>query len=230
VKKLSFLVFGLLLVSCTDSDKASNVFYHEGEVLKTSKEFIIPRKLKQKIDKDYVDYVRKTDPSNIAPDEELTSQIPRDFLEVDLYLRELFAGSLLQNTVFRTPRGGGLIDLADVVTGDKGSFLVNFVARSPDAPDEKLTNLSVYYLSEVRKKEIDNKVYGTGCHSLVDISRSVKNNITSKGFRVNAKDDRYYYAMAGTYLFVSYALEKIRIAALRVKDTSITGFECPGKS
>ena len=226
--KFVYLLSLLLLVSCTNK-KEDRTVYEEGEVLKTSKEFQIPRDLKEKIQKDYIEYVRETEPSNIQPDEELVKQLPREFLEVDLFLRELKTGTLNHDTIFRAPRGGGLIDLAESVLGEKGSFFVRFILRDPQYPEDELDNLKAYYLSEVKEKKIGDQTYGSGCGSLVDITDSVVKSAKGSGIRVNAKDDRYFHTLAGTYVFVSYAYEKIRIAALRLKDTSITGFECPGK-
>ena len=227
--KLVFIILLLFLASCTKNTEDRTV-YEEGEVLKTSKEFQIPRDLKERIQKDYIAYIRDTMPDNTEEDEKLISQLPREFLEVDVYLKELNAGTLNHNTIFRAPRGGGLVDLSESVLGEKGSFFVRFILRDPQNPDEELENLKAFYLSEVKEKKIDEKTYGSGCGSLVDITDPVLDSATGSGIRVNAKDDRYFHSLAGTYIFVNYAYEKIRLAALRLKDTSITGFECPGKN
>ena len=99
--------------------------------IKTSKEFQIPRDLKEKIQKDYIEYVRETGPSNIEEDDKLVAQLPREFLEVDLYLKEMNSGTLNHNTIFRAPRGGGLVDLAESVLGEKGSFLCTIHSSRP---------------------------------------------------------------------------------------------------
>lgn len=219
----------VFLASC-NQNKADSTHYSEGQVLKSSKEFKIPRELKERIHQEYIKYVHDEDPSNIATEEELTSQLPREYLEVDMFLKQLNEGTLDENKVFRSPRGGGLVDLSDTVIGEKGSFFVKFKIKDPQAPDEEISNLKSYYLSEVKERLIDGKTYGSGCGSLVDISDAVLKTNKGNGLRVNAKDDRYFHTMAGTYIFVNYAMEKIRLAALRIQDTSISGHECPGKN
>lgn len=225
--QLVFLI-GLALVGC----KENGSWEPKGEfqalgVEKTSKEYLIPRDLREYIEQEYLKYIHKENPKIVLADAEILNRIPREFLDVSVFLQAPAPGVLTDNVRFELPRGGGEIDLANVVKGKKGSFFMHFSVQRNQAPSAPLKNLRVYYMSEAKSQVIAGETFGSGCHRYMDVSNTLLKANAGKGLQLNATDLRYLPVIGGVLYFVDFDPErKIFIAAVRFTDSRYPDYMC----
>jgi hypothetical protein len=223
---LIFLIF-FLTVGCKKEEASENVTYRAGAVEKTSKNFLIPRDLREVIEKSYLEFIRKENPKVVLPDEAILGRIPRDFLNVTVRLRSSAPGVLTHHSEFALPRGGGEIDLKDYVVGKKGSFFMTVEARRSDSPKEELKNLQIFFLSESKQRLIGKEKFGAGCKKFMDITALMAHHNTQGGIQLNATDQRYLSVVGGIFYFINFDPERrIYIAAVRFKDSRYKNLLC----
>ena len=134
------LVIVCIFSACKEIS-SEDVVFRPGHILITSKDFLIPRELKSKIEQEYLKFIRAENIKIIASDEDLLAQIPRGFLDIQISFQSSVEGVLAANTKFNLPRGGGEIDLKNYVKGTKGSFFMNIGALGLDrSPSQKKQN------------------------------------------------------------------------------------------
>ncbi len=207
--------------------RAEDVQYSLGSVEKSSKEFLIPRELRARIEKSYLEYIRKNRPKVVLADEEILSRIPREFLDVEISLRGSAPGVLSDHTVFKLPRGGGEIDLKDYVKGSKGSFFMTFLAKRSNDPKHEVKDLHVYFLSEARERKIAGEKFGSGCRRYMDITDFIASTQSSGGLQLNATAQRYLSVVGGVFYFVEFNPERrIYLSAVRMKDSRYPDLAC----
>lgn len=216
----------LILAGCWDGNPPKPTSFAAGEVLSTSKNFTFPKGLKKEIDKQYVKYMKSLGaPYDIQSDEELLAQVPREFLDLEVTFWAKSDLTLKSPVRFTLPRGGGAIDLREYVKYRKGSFYVDFAAVRTEKPDEPAKPLRVYYLSHAKKRNIGGENFGAGCDTYMDISHFVAGK-QGHGIQVNATDERYVSTLSGIYYFVSFAPEKLYLAALSIEDSRYPHLLC----
>ncbi len=221
-----------VLVGCK-TKKHATAHFREGIFLETSKSFKFPRSVKQAIEKNYVAYVRANDTSNIDSDEKLLQNLPREFLSVDVFISQVADGTLRDDTVYHSPRGGGIIDLAPLVVGKKGSFFTRFEVRNLTGKETEgppVTDYDVVFFSETKPREIEGKKFGSPCGSVLDIGKFVRTQSAKDGIKVNATDLRYLPVLGGTFYFVSYGLERVYFAAIKFVNSEHPEGECGVKA
>lgn len=122
------------------------------------------------------------------------------------------------------PKGGGQIDLKDVVRGF-GSFYMSF-------PEEQFAEgselLHLYYISNSPVREIDGEKFGLGCGKLTDLKKSVGKLKKEKYLKLNTVERRYLAVMAGRYVFVLKQGNQIHIAQLTLHDSRYPQEQCLG--
>lgn len=222
-----FLMSLLLAVISCKENQSTSVDFRPGSIEKTSKNFLIPRDLKQVIEQDYLAYIRKENPKIILPDEEILSRIPREFLDVEVRFRSSAPGVLSDHTEFKLPRGGGEVNLKDYVIGKKGSFFMSLKAtRSSDSKHE-LSHLNIYFLSETKQRQIGKETFGSGCRRYMDVTRLFSEKNNAGGLQLNATEQRYLSVIGGVFYFVNFDPERrIYIAAVRFTDTRYPDLLC----
>ncbi len=226
-RSLIFILFAILWVGGCKNEIGGKVDYAPGLVEKTSKEFLIPRDLRESIENDYLAYIRKENIKNVLPDTEILSRIPREFLDIDLFFRSSAPGVLTDHTRFSLPRGGGEIDLKNCVKGKKGSFYLNYQVKRTHDPNVKPKSLHVYFLSEVRPRKIGGELFGAGCYKYMDITKVMEHANEGEGLQLNATDHRYLPVISGVLYFVDFDPErKIYLAAVRVVDSRYGDEQC----
>ncbi|OFZ19008.1 MAG: hypothetical protein A2Z20_11550 [Bdellovibrionales bacterium RBG_16_40_8] len=216
----------LMTVGCRKT-KDLDVEYRPGFVEKTSKDFLIPRNLKSDIEQKYLQFIRIENPKVVLTDEELLARIPREFLDIQVYLYANSSGVLVHNTKFIIPRGGGEIDLKDYVKGSKGSFYLKIGVSRSNQSDIALDKFHVFFLSEAKERKIQGEKFGAGCKKYMDISRFISNANAAEGVLLNATDQRYLSVVGGIFYFVNFDSErKIYLGALRLSDSRYTNILC----
>ena len=204
-----------------------------GNIDTTSKEFVIPRALSKMVQGEYLQYIHKTSPASGLSDTEILSQIPRDFLNVTLYFVGSSPGILANDIKFDLPRGGGQIDLANVVSGKRGSFYLHFNVVRADVSTKSGSsgmpkNLRIYFMSETKQLKVGGHEYGAGCGRYMDVTSALMKANQDKGFHLNATDLRYVPVIGGTFYFVNFGPDKkIYLAAVRVVDSRYPKLQCP---
>jgi hypothetical protein len=224
INMLLLIIF--MLVGCRKEQNVGAEYVH-GVVEKTSKEFLIPRDLRAHIEKQYLQFIRKENPKIVLPDEEITARIPREFLNVSIFLRASAPGVLRNHTEYKLPRGGGEIDLKDVVTGTKGSFFLTYQLARTSAPDVLLKDVHVYFAGEVKKRKIDGQEFGSGCNTFMEVTEQMQAANASGGLQLNATAQRYLPVIGGVFYFVDFNPErKMYLASVRIKDTRYPESSC----
>lgn len=124
------------------------------------------------------------------------------------------------------PKGGGRLDLKDVVTG-QGSFYLSF----PADQFAKLPDLvHLYYVSQSPLKKIGNESFGLGCGKWVDIKNKFSSLKKDKFFKLNTTDQRYLYVLAGHYVFVFRENNQVYLSQLTITDSRYTNELCNPES
>jgi hypothetical protein len=221
VYKLLLLISLSFLVGCKkDGVWEPKGEYHSVGVEKTSKEYLIPRDLRDIIEADYLKFIRKENPKIVLPDAEILARIPREFLDVGIYLSSPSSGVLADSTSFELPRGGGEIDLKPVVKGKKGTFYLHFTTKRTQTPDVPLKNLHIYFMSETKAISIGDDKFGAGCYKYMDVTNQLVSGNSGAGLALNATDLRYLPVIGGVFYFVDFDPErKLFIAAVRMLDS-----------
>jgi hypothetical protein len=226
IKGWILLFFGLTLVSCKKEPEAE-VPYRLGGVEKTSKEFVIPRALREHIEQDYLQFLKAQKSALTLSDKDVLDRIPREFLDVTVYFRSSGTGVLVDHTKFELPRGGGEIDLKDYVKGSKGSFYMKVAAQRSSEPEHKVEDLRVYFLSDSKERKIQGEKYGSGCKTFMDVTHFINKENNKEGLQLNAAGQRYLSVIAGTFYFVEFdESRKLYIAAVRISDSRYPELLC----
>ena len=222
--RLAALITLVLLTSCREKADES-VTYESGVVAETSKNFLFPAGLKEEIEEAYVAFMKTQGPPfDIKTKEELLVQLPREYLDLEVKLTPVASGILTAPTQFILPRGGGAIDLKDYVKGTKGSFFVSFKWAKTTTPDQPLSSIKIFYLSQAKKRKIDDENFGAGCDRYMDVTSFIQS--LSPGLKVNATSQRYVSVLAGIYYFVGFEKEKIYLGALKIMDSRHPQIQC----
>lgn len=226
-KLLLFSLIGLLVGCKKDGVWEPKGDYHSVGVEKTSKEYLVPRELRDYIEADYLKYIHKENPKIVLPDADILTRIPREFLDVGIYLQSPSNGVLADNTAFELPRGGGEIDLRNVVKGKKGSFYLHFTVKRTQAPTVAVKDLHIYFMSETKHITVGDETFGAGCHKYMEVTDQLVGSNSGTGLMLNATDLRYLPVVGGVFYFVDFDPErKIFIAAVRIMDSRYAENTC----
>ncbi len=99
--------------------------------------------------------------------------------------------------VVNLPRGGGEIDLSRIVKDKQGSFFVFF--EFEEIKDE--FQMKAFYVSQAKKRKLDDEVWGAGCHKFMDIKDFILKAGKSKGIEVNTTRNRHDSVLGGNFIF-----------------------------
>jgi hypothetical protein len=121
------------------------------------------------------------------------------------------------------PRGGGSIDLAKYLTGNQGSFYVGF-----ELPEEIAagTNFKAIYISDARKRKIDERVFGAGCNQYFDMTPKFLLMMKGEGIKANTTRQRHVTVLAGHYIFSAMKDNRIYITQVTLTDSRYKNLLC----
>lgn len=144
-------------------------------------------------------------------------------MRVNVYLIEKTQGVLKHsNYKFDYGPGGGELDLADYVDKNKkGTFYLAFQID----PQEQ-GEVSAWYLSNTRKRNIDGDMVGNGCNTFFDITKYFSSEMSKKGFTVNSTDQRYVSALSGQYFLRAKKEGRVAIATIDILDSRYKNLLC----
>lgn len=146
------------------------------------------------------------------------------YSSVKLFLTEKNPG-ILQSPAYEIelPRGGGAIDLAKLLTGNQGSFYVGF-----ELPEEITTgtNFKAIYISDARKRKLDDRVFGAGCNQYFDITPKFLLMMKTEGIKANTTRQRHVTVLAGHYIFSAMKDNRIYITQVHLTDSRYKNLLC----
>lgn len=123
------------------------------------------------------------------------------------------------------PRGGGALDLSTYLTGKQGSFFVKF-----DFPEfEDASFKKVLFISNARKRKIDDHVFGGGCREFFDITDRFFKENKKEGLKVNTTRNRHVSVLGGTFIFVAKKNKQNYLTQVTFKDKTNQNLFCQEK-
>lgn len=147
------------------------------------------------------------------------------FSELDVFMVEKNEDVLKDKAVkIHFPKGGGEIDLAQYMGKAPGSFFVGF-----DDPDFKdATEKKVVFVSDTRKRRLEDQVYGGGCNQFFDITEQFLKNMKEQGLKVNTTRERHVTVLGGHFLFSAIKGNTVYISQVTFKDSEHKNLFCEG--
>lgn len=210
MQKLWPYFFLVLLSGCFD--KAAEVQIENVEINEIAKEAFIPKLVMSEVHEDFL-----KDTKTIAP--------VYMFTPVQIQFNELNENVLRKPAIkYSFPKGGGSIDLKDVVTG-AGSFYMSFPAEQFDENHELM---HLYYVSNSPVQEIDGESFGLGCGKVVDLKKSFKKLKKPDFLKLNTNDIRHLRVLAGRYIFVLRQAAQVYLSQVTISDSRYVKELCMG--
>lgn len=210
MQKFWFYFFLFFLSGCFE--KHADVQIENIEVSEIAKEVFIPKFVIAEVHENF-----QKDTKTIVP--------VYMFMPAQIQFNELSENVLRKPVIkFNFPKGGGSIDLKDVVTGS-GSFYMSFPAEQFDENHELI---HLYYISNSPVQKIDGEAFGLGCGKAIDLKSNVKKLQESDYLKVNTNDMRHLRVLAGRYIFVTRQASQIYLSQITITDSRFTKELCLG--
>lgn len=138
------------------------------------------------------------------------------FTSVKVFLKEKNRNVLKNPSyVIDLPRGGGEVDLSSYMGTEKGTFYIGFELSEI----ENMNEVKTYFVSNTKKRKIDNEIFGAGCNKYFDISNSFVKNMKFEGIKLNTNRDRHISVIGGSFLFSYKNDRQVFVTQVTFKDT-----------
>ncbi|MCB0356296.1 MAG: hypothetical protein KDD40_04775 [Bdellovibrionales bacterium] len=222
-----FILFFCL--SCTKEFNPHHIHFKQENPTRSDKDVMAPKELISKINEMYLHHYRHLKPEDEITDAKLLVSIPRKFLGFNVFLHPSHNDlALTEAKQITFPRGGGYVDLAPIVTGERGSFYLNmnFDWEEMGLESSDIKELKVYFMSNSRHRKINNEDWGSGCNKLFDLSTFFKEKIMRKGLLLNATEQRYLSVLGGTFYFVLLKEGNLYLATATFEDSRYKKHVC----
>ena len=198
--KLSLFLL-LILAGCSPSKKTQNIEIID--IHSIAREVQIPKSLMSTLVKEIISDSKSLTPIYL-------------FMPLQVRFTEFTEGVLKKSAIqYNFPKGGGHLDLQDIVSGS-GSFFLSFPAEQFD---ENYEFLHLYYISNSPIKKIENEDFGLGCGKMIDLQKSFSKLQKPDFLKLNTNDQRYLFVTAGLYVFVFKKSTQIFMTQLSVTDS-----------
>ncbi len=137
------------------------------------------------------------------------------FSEMKVRLEDKTSGVLSSPSILIDfPKAGGEIDFSKYVVAERGSFKIYFDWDGFSSG----SNFKIYYLSQARKRKIDNQIYGSGCREFFNVTDYISNANKKEGLVVNVTKDRHDSALGGYFVFSYKKLQQTFITLVSFYD------------
>lgn len=206
----AFGLFLLLITGCTNNSVFEKAKYKEVKTSEMSEDIKIPSAAWDLLELKNAEH-------------EAVVARPLIFAEISVSLVQKNDGIIKNGAAkISLPKGGGIIDLAQFVEDQNGTFYVGFdFADFKDAKDKK-----VLFVSGAKKRKIGGKIFGAGCNQYFDITDSFFKQMKSEGLKVNTTQDRYLSVLGGTFLFAAKNDTDVRIAQVTFTNSKKPSLFC----
>lgn len=210
------LISLLLILSCGLAF-ASDGGLEAKSAKQSSRDVKLPRGLVARIEKEYRDFL-------VHQQVSLEKGIKRKLLNVSVELTEKRHAALHENVRVNTPLGGGVVDLADLVTPVRGAFAVKIKAGL-DKSDEAIP-VKAFFVSRTKTRVLAGEQYGAGCDKFMEISDFFSRKMSQNGFDLYTADQRYVSVLGGTFVLVSFDKEALMVGSVTFQDSRFPELAC----
>lgn len=210
---MKWLLFSVMLSLFSGCFKKNDSVHFENiEINDIAKEAMVPKLVMTEIENEF-----KKETKTITP----VYIFRRAMVQFNEHSEEVLTKPAIR---FQLPKGGGRIDLKDIVTG-VGSFYMSFPAEQFVENQELL---HIYYISDSPVKKIENESFGMGCGKMVDLKKSFRKLKDADFLKLNTSDLRYLYVAAGRYVFVFRQAAQIYMSQVTITDSRYSKELCLG--
>lgn len=121
-------------------------------------------------------------------------------------------------------RGGGELDLSRVVGTASGTFYMQV-----DLPElENALAKKVFFISQSRKRKVEDEILGSGCQKIMDISTQFFKQVKEGGIKINTTRDRHDSIMGGHMIFLGETEKNWFLTQVTFFDSSRMDLFCKG--
>jgi hypothetical protein len=210
MKPLLAAIFFMLMTSCSSHHEAETV--SAIQVKDVAEDIRLPVNMLEEFEKEITEEFKSVSPVFI-------------FMPLLVRFSETHEGrGVLKDPImqFEFEKGGGKVDLKDVVSGT-GSFYFNFPAEQ-FASTMELVHL--YYVSQAATKKIQGETFGLGCGKWMDLKEQFKKLQKPDFLKVNTTQQRHLHVLAGHYIFIFKQTNQIYLAQLTIADSRFPNEQC----
>jgi hypothetical protein len=151
-------------------------------------------------------------------------QTPLKYMDLKVRLIENNYGTLgRKDYQLNYPLGGGLLDFANYVKVEEGSFRIE-VEMGLDTTDAE--QFRVFYWGNGKRRKIDGDVFGSGCKNVHELTGFFKTKVFVRGLAATTHRRKYVTTLAGTYVFVVKKGGALYISQLTMQDSRYGFLQC----
>jgi hypothetical protein len=183
----------------------------------SSRDVKIPRALVAKLEKEYREFLTQQQVM-------VKEGIQRKLLNVMAELTQKHEASLHENTRVITPLGGGVIDLAELVTPLRGAFSLKLIPFKESGAD--IDSARVFFVSQAKARNLDGDQFGSGCGKYMEITSYYNKKNKGRGFDLYSTDRRYASVIGGTFVIVNFEKEALSVASVQFTDSRYPDLFC----
>lgn len=218
------MLVSTLLISTSVSTAAL-----DGQILRSDKAVLVPKKLVEEIEQVYIRRIREADDRDIRTDLQIKMEIPRQPIRMSLTLTPKGGKSLDEEVNFDIPPGGAQIDLADYLSESRGLFQLR-MQMGEEVSEEDLAHLRVYFIPRHHRVPRGDEVHGVGCDNYAEISSFFKSQVLGEGLDLTTTYQAYFPMIVGSYIFVVYQPTGLKVASVTLNDSRFKNSLCVQKS
>ncbi len=202
--RLTVLTFFILISGCSSHHEEKETI-NTVQAKEVAKDIKLPLNLFKEFEKEIAEEFKSVAPVYI-------------FMPLQVQFSEV-AGNrgVLKDTMvrFEFDKGGGQIDLKDVVSGT-GSFYMSFPAEQFASTVELM---HLFYISQSPIKKIQQESFGLGCGKWMDLKAQFSKLQKPNFLKLNTTKNRHLHVLSGQYVFFFKQTNQIYLSQLTVTDS-----------
>jgi hypothetical protein len=198
----------------------------DADVHRSNRDIQVPKTLVKELEKWYAFEERRRDPQRAGTDLELIGALKRQLLNVKTVFEPKSGDALPHGLNFRLPTGGGLIDMGEHVTGERGGFWMRLDIQNPQV---SMIGPRLFYLSGARRRTVRGDDVGMGCGKWAELSGWFGRKGRKQGLDVYAPDQRYVSVLAGTWLVAAVTAGELHLGTVTFTDKRFPHLLCESR-
>ena len=201
-----------------------------GQVLGSINNIKIPKQLIKIMENKYIEEFKLSDPVRAAQysNTEVMLNSNRRYLNLTLEIYDN-KGLVIENPViFKPPNGGGIIDMGPYIRNVRGNFYFKLNAYLDEGSgyEKEAPDLSVFFLSNGKKRKVLDQMVGAGCNKFMDVSSYFDSKMSAEGLKLNSTQRRFLSVVGGTFFFIYTVKDELYLASLKVIDSKYSEYLC----
>jgi hypothetical protein len=147
------------------------------------------------------------------------------YASVKIFMKEKNKGVLKKPQMgFEFSRGGGEVDLSQVMGSQPGTFFVNF-----EMPEfENVLSQKIFLVSQSRQRKVDGEILGSGCRKVLDLSSGLGKVIKGEGLKINSTRSRHDSILGGHLIFMAETEKNWLMSQVTFFDSTRMDLFCKG--